>query len=117
MFYTFPVLIVLAEPLVTPARFSLDRLVVALVAFCGVAMVVGPDLHGLDRRGLALALAASVFAATQFFAASASATTPLAPEAVLVASDHPAGDGGDPRPHRRLSAAGQPGRWRRWRWR
>jgi drug/metabolite transporter (DMT)-like permease len=80
VFYTFPVLIVLAEPLLTPARFSVDRLVVALVAFLGVALVVGPDLHGLDPRGLALALAASVLAAAQFFAASASPTTGLVPK-------------------------------------
>lgn len=80
VFYTFPVLIVLAEPLVSRAPFSRNRLAVAIVAFCGVAMVVGPDLHRLDPRGLALALAASVFAAAQFFAASASATTPLLPK-------------------------------------
>lgn len=71
VFYTFPVLIVLAEPLLTPARFSLDRILTALVAFAGVALVVGPDWHGLDPRGLALALAASVLAATQFFSAAA----------------------------------------------
>jgi drug/metabolite transporter (DMT)-like permease len=80
VFYTFPVMIVLAEPILTPARFSPDRLAVALVAFLGVALVVGPDFHGLDWRGLALALLAGVFAATQFFAASASATTPLLPK-------------------------------------
>lgn len=80
VFYTFPVVIVVAEPLVTSARFSLDRLAVALVAFAGVAMVVGPDLQSLDPRGLALALAASLFAATQFFAASAIPTTSLAPK-------------------------------------
>lgn len=80
VFYIFPVLIVLAEPLLTPARFSLDRLMVALVAFLGVALVVGPSLDGLDPRGLALALAASVLAASQFFAASACAKTPLAPK-------------------------------------
>ncbi len=80
VFYTFPVLIVLAEPLVTTARFSLDRLAVALVAFAGVAMVVGPDIDGLDPRGLALAMAASVFAATQFFAAASCATTSLLPK-------------------------------------
>ncbi|CAN7497674.1 DMT family transporter [Bosea sp. LjRoot9] len=79
VFYTFPILIILAEPLLTSARFSLDRLAVALLAFAGVAMVVGPDLHGLDPRGLMLALAASVLAATQFFAANASPTTPLLP--------------------------------------
>ena len=80
VFYTFPVLIVLAEPVLTKARFSLDRLLVALVAFIGVAMVVGPDLHGLDPRGLALALAASVLAAGQFFAGSASSATPVLPK-------------------------------------
>lgn len=80
VFYTYPVLIVLVEPLLTPARFSLDRLAVALVAFIGVVMVVGPSLDGLDPRGLALALAASVLAASQFFAASACARTPLAPK-------------------------------------
>lgn len=80
VFYTFPVLIVLTEPLLTSARFSLDRLLVALVAFVGVALVVGPDLHGLDPRGLALALAASLLAAGQFFAGSASAATPVLPK-------------------------------------
>lgn len=80
LFYTFPVLIVLAEPLLTPARFSLDRLAIALVAFLGVALVVGPSFDGLDPRGLALALAAAVLAASQFFAASACAQTPVAPK-------------------------------------
>lgn len=51
----------------------------ASLAFAGVALVVGPDLHNLDPRGLALALAASVLAATQFFAANASPATPLLP--------------------------------------
>lgn len=80
IFYTFPVLIVLTEPLLTSARFSLDRLAIACLAFLGVAMVVGPDLHGLDPRGLALALAASVLAASQFFAGAACAQTPLMPK-------------------------------------
>ncbi len=80
MFYTFPVLVVLAEPLLTSARFSLDRVVIALVAFLGVALVVGLDLQGLDPRGLALALLASICAAAQFFAAAACARTPLAPK-------------------------------------
>jgi drug/metabolite transporter (DMT)-like permease len=80
VFYTFPVLIVLAEPLLTPARFSLDRMLIALVAFAGVAMVVGPDWHGLDPRGLALALAASLLAAAQFFAAAACGETGTMPK-------------------------------------
>lgn len=80
IFYTYPIIIVLLEPLLTPARFSLDRLAVALAAFLGVGLVVGPDLHGLDPRGLALALTASLAAAAQFFAGSACAGTPLAPK-------------------------------------
>ncbi len=80
LFYTFPVLIVLAEPLFTPARFSLDRLAIAFAAFIGVAMVVGPDWHGLDPRGLALALGASVLAATQFFSAAACGETGTLPK-------------------------------------
>lgn len=80
VFYTFPVMIVLAEPLLTPARFSFGRLVIALVAFLGVALVVGAGLDSLDPRGLALALAAAVLAAAQFFAASACADTPVAPK-------------------------------------
>ncbi len=70
IFYTYPVLIVLLEPLLTRAPFRADRLVVAIVAFIGIALVVGPDLHGLDPRGLALAGLASLAAAAQFFAAA-----------------------------------------------
>lgn len=80
VFYTFPVLIVLAEPVLTPAPFRTDRLVVALVAFLGIALVVGPDLHGLDPRGLALAGLASLSAAAQFFAAARCAQTPTLPK-------------------------------------
>ncbi len=80
VFYTFPVLIVLAEPVLTPARFRADRLVVAIAAFLGIALVVGPDLHGLDPRGLALAMLASVSAAAQFFAAARCAQTPTLPK-------------------------------------
>jgi drug/metabolite transporter (DMT)-like permease len=80
VFYTFPVLIVLAEPLLTPAPFRVDRLAIALVAFLGIALVVGPDLHGLDPRGLALAGLASVCAAAQFFAAARCAETPTLPK-------------------------------------
>lgn len=80
VFYTFPILIVVAEPFLTPTRFSLDRLVVALVAFAGVALVVGPDLHGLDPRGLMLAFAASLLAAGQFFSGAASGATPVIPK-------------------------------------
>ena len=41
VFYTFPVLIVLAEPILTPAPLRADRLAGALAAFLGIALVVG----------------------------------------------------------------------------
>lgn len=77
VFFTYPVLIVLAEPFVTRAPFRPERLAAACAAFIGVAMVVGPDMHGLDPRGLALALCASLAAATQFFAGAALPRTAL----------------------------------------
>lgn len=80
VFYTFPVLIVVLEPVLTPARFRLDRLLIALLAFLGVALVVGPDWHGLDPRGLALALLASLMATTQFFTGAACGDTPTLPK-------------------------------------
>lgn len=80
VFYTFPILIILAEPVLTPAPFRVDRLAVALTAFLGIALVVGPDLHGLDPRGLALAMLASVSAAAQFFAAARCKETPTLPK-------------------------------------
>jgi drug/metabolite transporter (DMT)-like permease len=77
VFFTYPVLIVLAEPFVTRTPFRPERLAAACAAFIGVALVVGPDMHGLDPRGLVLALCASLAAATQFFAAAALSGTAL----------------------------------------
>lgn len=77
VFFIYPVLIVLAEPFVTRMPFRPERLAAACAAFIGVAMVVGPDMHGLDPRGLVLALIASLTAATQFFAGAALSRTGL----------------------------------------
>ncbi|MGJ3263547.1 MAG: DMT family transporter [Salinarimonas sp.] len=68
IFYTFPVLIVLASPLVEGRRLGAPLLAVAALAFFGVACVVGPAFAAIDWRGIALAGVASVGAATQFFA-------------------------------------------------
>jgi drug/metabolite transporter (DMT)-like permease len=70
VFYIFPILIVLAEPWVERSRFGIVRLAIVLLAFVGVALVVGPRFDSLDWRGLALALLAAVGAAIQFFAAA-----------------------------------------------
>jgi drug/metabolite transporter (DMT)-like permease len=68
--YTYPTLIVIATPLVMRRPLSLPECVIALVGFAGVAIVVGPSFDSLDPRGLALAGAASLITATQFFAAN-----------------------------------------------
>jgi drug/metabolite transporter (DMT)-like permease len=76
IFYLFPILIVLAEPFVEKTRFGLMRLLIVLLAFAGVALVVGPRLDSLDPRGLALSLLAAAGAAIQFFAAARMPVTP-----------------------------------------
>ncbi|NIX75226.1 EamA family transporter [Microvirga terricola] len=68
VFYTFPILIVLASPFVEGTRLTPTLIGVAALATLGVVMVVGPAFSGLDWRGLALAFAASVATAVQFFA-------------------------------------------------
>jgi drug/metabolite transporter (DMT)-like permease len=77
VFYTFPILIVLAEPFVAGRRLGIGRKLIALAAFAGVTLVIGPDIAGLDPRGLVLAGIASAGAAMQFFAANAMPRTSL----------------------------------------
>jgi drug/metabolite transporter (DMT)-like permease len=68
VFYTFPILIVLLNPLIEGTPLTLPLLGIAALAILGVILVVGPAFEGLDWRGLALAMGASVATATQFFA-------------------------------------------------
>src|SRR5215211_6448763 len=70
IFYTYPVLIVLASPLVDGSRITGTLVAVVALAAMGVVLVVGPAFQGLDWRGLALAATASVATAVQFFAAT-----------------------------------------------
>jgi drug/metabolite transporter (DMT)-like permease len=77
VFYTFPVLIVLASPLVTYAPLTPGLLGIAGLALLGVGLVVGPAFGGLDPRGLGLAFAASVATAVQFFAVARAPRTGL----------------------------------------
>ncbi|MGL4974877.1 MAG: DMT family transporter [Bosea sp. (in: a-proteobacteria)] len=80
VFFTFPTLIVLAEPFVMRTPFRPERLMLALLAFIGVICVVGPEFERLDPRGLILALLASIFAAMQFFAGARLSQTSLIPK-------------------------------------
>jgi drug/metabolite transporter (DMT)-like permease len=70
VFYTFPILIVLASPFVEGTRLTPALIGVVVLATFGVIMVVGPAFGDLDWRGLALAFGASVATAFQFFAAA-----------------------------------------------
>ncbi|KAA2235786.1 EamA family transporter [Salinarimonas soli] len=77
IFYTFPILIVLASPFVEGRRLGAPLLGVAALAFVGVVCVVGPGFERLDPRGVGLALVASVCTAVQFFAAARATRTGL----------------------------------------
>jgi drug/metabolite transporter (DMT)-like permease len=84
VFYTFPVLIVLASPLVTGTPLTPRLLATAGLALLGVGLAVGPAFGDLDPRGLGLAFAASVAAAVQFFAFTRMRRTGLAAKVLWV---------------------------------
>jgi drug/metabolite transporter (DMT)-like permease len=66
VFYTFPLLLILAAPFTGGGRITGWRMLAFAVAFAGILLAVGPSLDGLDWRGLALAFAGSVGAAAMF---------------------------------------------------
>lgn len=70
VFYTYPIIIVLLNPLVEKTPLTPALLGVVAVASAGVCLVVGPAFTGLDWRGLALAFGGSIGTAIQFFAAA-----------------------------------------------
>lgn len=67
IFYFFPVLILLAAPLIEGRNPGLFRIMIALVAFAGLAIALGPSFSNLDMRGVLLAAAAAAGAALQAF--------------------------------------------------
>lgn len=71
IFYLFPVLIMLLAPVVEGRSPGLLRLLIAVVAFCGLAVAVGPSFQGLDIRGLLLAGLGAAGATLQFFSGRA----------------------------------------------
>ena len=68
IFYTFPILIVIASPFVDKKKLTPAMLGIVALAFVGVVLVLGMASGDLDLRGVALAALASVSAAMQFFA-------------------------------------------------
>ena len=67
IFYLFPVLIMLLAPVVEGRNPGLLRIVIAVVAFIGLAIAVGPSFDSLDLRGILLAALGSAGATLQFF--------------------------------------------------
>ncbi len=71
IFFSFPLIILLASPLIEGRRPGLPRIAISLFAFAGLAVAVGPSFEGLDVRGLVLAAAAAAGAVLQFFSGRA----------------------------------------------
>lgn len=70
IFYTFPLIILLASPFVDRRRPTPAQLIAFVLAFAGLVLAIGPQWGALDPRGLALAALASVSAACQVFLGS-----------------------------------------------
>jgi drug/metabolite transporter (DMT)-like permease len=67
IFYTYPLLILIASPLVDGEKLTGARLAIFALAFAGLVIAIGPGLGLYDWRGLALAALAALATATQFF--------------------------------------------------
>ncbi len=67
VFYTFPILVLLASPFVDAQKLTVTKLAAAATTFAGITLAIGSGLHSLDWRGVALAGLGSVGAAMQFF--------------------------------------------------
>ena len=67
IFFSFPIVILLAAPLVEGRAPGLMRMSIATVAFAGLAVAVGPSFQSIDVRGIALAVLSSLGATLQFF--------------------------------------------------
>lgn len=67
LFYTFPVIIALASPLLEHRKPSGLLLALVALAFLGLVLAIGPAFSGLDWRGIALAIASAFGCALQFF--------------------------------------------------
>jgi drug/metabolite transporter (DMT)-like permease len=68
VFFTFPVLIAILAPLAEHRAVSWLSILLAMLAFAGLVVALGPDWQSYDARGLLLAAFAAVGCALQFFA-------------------------------------------------
>ncbi len=59
LFYTFPLLVAVAESLIERRPLSPALLIALLLGFVGLALALGPDFSSLDWRGIAFGLLAA----------------------------------------------------------
>lgn len=71
IFYLFPVLIMLLAPVIEGRNPGVLRILIAFLAFCGLAVAVGPSFESLDIRGILLAGLGAAGATLQFFSGRA----------------------------------------------
>jgi drug/metabolite transporter (DMT)-like permease len=66
-FYTFPIIVAVASPLLEGRKPSALVLALVALAFIGLVMITGPVVQSLDWRGVFLALISAFGCALQFF--------------------------------------------------
>ncbi len=69
VFYTYPIVVLLASPVLEARPLGFHRVALALLAFAGLVVAIGPSFGDLDIRGILFAMTASISAAAQLFAA------------------------------------------------
>lgn len=68
IFYTYPLIVILLTPYVDRIPLPPRRWIVALVAFAGVLLAIGPQAETIDPRGVVFALFGSFSCAGMFLA-------------------------------------------------
>jgi drug/metabolite transporter (DMT)-like permease len=84
IFYTFPIVVVLTSPFVENKTLQPFMLAIALLAFTGIVIVIGPQSDHLDPVGLLLAGGASLAATVQFFYGTRSPHSPTLPKLIII---------------------------------
>jgi drug/metabolite transporter (DMT)-like permease len=79
LLYTYPLIIILIEAVMTRRLPSTLRLGVFVAAFIGIAIAVGPDLAGAKVLGMALALCAACATAVLYVVAARLSQGQIAP--------------------------------------
>lgn len=67
IFYTFPIIVLLAAPLMEGRKPSAMRWAIAVLSFLGLVVAIGPQLSGFNLIGIILAFLGAIGCAMQFF--------------------------------------------------